>query len=138
MSQAARMTGVNVAIDYSPSGAGGDWTSFGAIQNATVDQSKQEFDATAGLDANIVRLTGKPDNKITGAYVLEHDNVAILDAAEATAPKLLRLYIDKTGHPAKYWQGLYNVSGQVTISCTDAVKGNLTLSAAGSIARTWS
>lgn len=137
MSEAARLTGVNVAIQISPSGLGGDYVSFGAIQSANIDQSKQLFDATAGGDANIVELAGKPMNKVSGTYVMEHDNVLILAAAEGTAPKLLRIFIDLANHPTKYWQGLYNVSGGVNISVTAAVTGPLNLSAAGSITRTW-
>jgi hypothetical protein len=138
MSEAARLTGVNVAIDISPSGSGADFTAFGAIQSANIDQSKQLFDATAGLDANIVELAGKPVFRVSGTYVMEHDNDAILDAAEATSPKLLRVYMDKTNHPSKYWQGLMNVSGGVNISVTAAVTGPINLTAAGSITRTWS
>ncbi len=137
MSQAARITGVNVTIDVSLD-SGSTWSQFGAIQNYTIDQSKDEFDATCGLDTNKITLTGKPNFKVSGNYVLEYDNPAILVAFESTSPSLLRLFVDKTNQPAKYWQASFNVSGGVTVSCTDVTKGPINLTATTSVTRTWS
>ena len=137
MSEAARLTGVNVAIHISPAGTGLDFVSFGAIQSANIDNSKALFDATAGGDANVVELAGKQKFTVSGTYVMEHDNVQILAAAEGSTTKLLRIYMDLANHPTKYWQGLFNVMGGVNLSVTAAVTGPLNLSAAGSITRTW-
>lgn len=129
----ARRAGDRVAIDYSVD-AGANWLSFGCFSDGNVNKTRALYDATCGLDPNMVYVKGKPDFKGSFTYIWDSASDILIDAVDDDDPVLLRIFPNKVDEPTKYFQGPMNVDLTMTMG-KDAVKGSVSISAADAI--TW-